>query len=200
MVHGNDAGDLMNAIELLKKQHKEVKALFAKLEEAEGAKKREVFEELAANLAAHDGIERKLFYPACEAELGKDDVLGESIVEHGVIEFMLYRADLSSENEDFEYELMVLKEAVLHHVKEEEDELLPEAKRALSEEQLEQLGAKMETEFDKALSKDFRAAVRAQLKKVLAGSYKAGADAKPARAKKSTTSKTRSKNSRSTHA
>jgi hypothetical protein len=190
----------MNAIDLLKKQHKEVKALFSKIEEAKGAQKRELFEELAANLAAHDGIERKIFYTACEAELGKSDILGESIVEHGVIEFMLYRTELSSENEDFEYELMVLKEAVMHHVKEEEDELLPKAKRALSEEQLEELGAKMEAEFEKAIAKDFRVAVRANLKKVLAGSYKAGVDTKGARAKKSTTSKARSKNSRSAHA
>ena len=54
----------MNAIELLKQQHKEVKGLFKKIEKAEGEEKQELFDAIADELAVHAAIEEKHFYPA----------------------------------------------------------------------------------------------------------------------------------------
>lgn len=66
----------MKATDLLKQQHDEVKELFGRVEAAPRATtKRKLFEELAANLVAHDGIERELFYPACEETMGMTDLL-----------------------------------------------------------------------------------------------------------------------------
>jgi len=83
----------MKATELLKQQHGEVSRLFKAIEKTDNpAEKKSYFLELASNLVAHDGIERKIFYPACEETMGMDDMLGEALVEHGVIEFSLYQA------------------------------------------------------------------------------------------------------------
>src|SRR4051812_40971351 len=63
----------MKATDLLLKQHRLVEDLFEQFEEAKTpAQKRTIFEKLAANLVGHDAIEREIFYPACEKELGKD--------------------------------------------------------------------------------------------------------------------------------
>jgi hemerythrin superfamily protein len=76
----------MNATELLKSQHREVESLFKRIEKAqEDSEKRELFEELAANLVAHDAIEREIFYPACEEEMGMNELLGEVLAEHGLV-------------------------------------------------------------------------------------------------------------------
>src|SRR5690349_2072775 len=94
---------LMKATELLMKQHRLVEDLFEQFEEAgDATEKRELFAKLAQNLVAHDAIEREIFYPACEKELGsEDEVLGESLVEHGLVEFCLFRADQRQTAEDF---------------------------------------------------------------------------------------------------
>jgi hypothetical protein len=164
----------MKATDLLLKQHREVDELFEKLEDAEPIeKKREIFEELAQTLVAHDAIERELFYPACEKELGADDdILGESLVEHGVVEFCLFRADQRQNADDFGKYITVLKEAVEHHVEEEEESLLPKVKRAMDAERLEKLGDKMEARFEAAMKDDFRGPLRENLDQVLAGSTK----------------------------
>jgi hypothetical protein len=165
----------MKATDLLIKQHRAVEDLFEQFEDAEGTEeKREIFEKLAANLVAHDAIERELFYPACEKELSDDDedVLHESLVEHGVVEFSLFRADENRNGEDFDKYVTVLKEIVEHHVEEEESELLPKAKSEMEDDRLEELGAKMEKRFEQALRADFREPLRDNLDQVLAGRTK----------------------------
>src|SRR5687767_11999737 len=147
----------MKATELLKQQHRDVEKLFKALDQ-DGSDERttEVFGELAATLVAHDAIEREIFYPACEKAMGMTDLLGESLVEHGVIEFSLYEADQAQGKKDFDFKVTVLKEMVEHHVEEEEDDFFPSVEKALGDESLEELGQRMEQRFEAARESDFR--------------------------------------------
>jgi hemerythrin superfamily protein len=163
----------MKATELLTKQHKKFKKLLESLPDSAGEERRRLFEEVGANLAAHDAIERRLFYPAVERAMGMDQILGESLVEHGVIEFMLYRTDRAIDSTEFTYEAIVLRESVLHHAAEEERDLFPEVESKLSVDELEALGERMLQLFEKEVEGDFREAVRAQLQGVLLGGMKA---------------------------
>lgn len=187
----------MKATELLIKQHRLVEELFEQFEDAEGAEeKREIFEKIAANLVGHDAIEREIFYPACEKELGEeDDVLGESLVEHGLVEFSLFRADANRTDDDLEKYVTVLKEVVMHHVKEEEKELLPKVKSELESEQLEQLGAQMEKRFEEAMQEDFREPLQENLQQVLEG--RAKTQKKPASRQPQSRTKSNAQSSRS---
>lgn len=170
------------AIDLLERQHREVKALFKAIEEAKARPaKTKLFEQLAANLVAHDAIEREIFYPACERKLGMNELLGESLVEHGVVEFCLYQAERATKRDDFPFKCQVLSEMVLHHVKEEERELFPEVKRAFSDAELKSLGKRMSARFEQATSEDFRAPLRRNLAQVLAGALEPGKRASKAR-------------------
>jgi Hemerythrin HHE cation binding domain len=176
--------DQPSATKLLVKQHAVVKALFKQIEHAPSyAEKMQLFEELARNLVAHDAIEREIFYPACEKAMGMTDLLGEALVEHGVIEFCVYEADHATK-QDFAYKCQVLSEMVLHHVKEEEGEFFPRAEQALGQARLERLGQQMSIRFKQAKASDFRAAVYKNLKQVLAGTMKPSKRA-PKSAKKS---------------
>ena len=169
----NDRRKSMKATTLLEKQHQDVRALFKRLEKADaGAERRAIFEELATKLVAHDGIERKIFYPACEKEMGMTDLLGEALVEHGVVEFMLYQAEQALGKDDFEYKCEVLKETLEHHIEEEEDEFFPKVEKAFEDEALEKLSAKMKQAFEQALEEDFRPPLYENLRQVLAGAIK----------------------------
>jgi hemerythrin-like domain-containing protein len=163
----------MKATELLTNQHREVSRLFKAIESAEEkAKKRQLFMELASKLVAHDGIERDIFYPACEEAMGMNDLLGEALVEHGMIEFAVYQATEAMEAEDFDFKCKVLSEMVEHHVEEEEKEFFPRVEKELGEDSLNLLGEEMEEAFEDALLEDFRRPLYNNLKQVFAGALK----------------------------
>jgi hemerythrin-like domain-containing protein len=160
----------MKATDLLEDQHKEVATLFKRIESAKGgAEKNKLFEELAQNIAGHDAIEREIFYPACQKEMGTTDLLGEALVEHGVVELSLYLADQARGEDDFDFEITVLREIIEHHVEEEENELFPRVEKALGAEMLEQLGAEMKERFEESKEEDFRPPLHDNLTQVLAG-------------------------------
>lgn len=135
----------MDAIEMLKTEHRAVEELFEKFEGAEdAASKRRIFEQLADALAVHATIEERHFYPAVKEEPTEDIVL-ESLEEH--LEIKRVIADLLSmdaSDEAFEAKVKVLQEDVEHHVEEEETELFPKVKKLFDQEQLETLAAAME--------------------------------------------------------
>jgi len=162
----------MKATDLLEQQHDEVKEMFKRLEDSEGSKQKKIFEELASSLVAHDAIERQIFYPACEEAMGMNEQLGEALVEHGVVEFMLYEADEALGKKDFKFKVTVLREVLEHHIEEEEDEFFPSVEKALGDKRLEELGAEMEQAFEDAREEDFRAPLHRNLKQVLAGAIK----------------------------
>ncbi len=160
----------MKATSLLKAQHEEVESLFKRIEKSkDDGQKRELFGQLASKLVAHDGIEREIFYPACKEAMGMTELLGEAMVEHGVIEFSLYLADQAQGKADFDEKVSVLCEMVEHHVKEEEHELFPKVQKAMTDELLRELGAKMEARFDAAIKEDYRGALHKNLRLVLEG-------------------------------
>lgn len=163
----------MKATDLLKHQHREIRDLFERLERAkDDESKSELFEELATNLVAHDAIERQVFYPACEERMGMSDLLGEALVEHGLVEFSLYLADQARGEEDFEYKCSVLREILEHHLEEEENTFFPKVERAFGKTRLEELTEELEERFEAAKEEDFRVALHANLEQVLQGAIK----------------------------
>jgi hemerythrin superfamily protein len=134
----------MDAIDLLKFQHRQVEELLAELQRAASAKlKRLAFDELADSLAAHVLIEEHLFYPAIKAKRTQD-ILLESLEEHLAIKRLL--ADLLKtpfEDATFRAKLEVLNEQVVHHHDEEEVELFPKVRKLLTKDELVALGKKM---------------------------------------------------------
>jgi len=139
----------MNAIELLESQHREVEKLFAKLEKASTAReKAKLFAQLADDLAIHATIEEHQFYPAVRAKR-TEDILLESLEEHvGIKRVIADLLEINASDETFDAKIKVLKEQVEHHVKEEEGELFPKAKKVLDAKEMEALGAALADERD----------------------------------------------------
>lgn len=136
----------MNAIKLLKSQHREVEKLFSRLEKAKAPAKKELFAKLADSLAVHASIEEHHFYPAVKAKR-TEDILLESLEEHLSIKRVI--ADLletDAGDETFDAKVKVLKEQVEHHVEEEEEDLFPKVSKLLDETELEAIGQEMSAE------------------------------------------------------
>ena len=139
----------MDAITLLKNDHKAVKRLFRQFEKlGDNAVKsrRELVDKMIEELSIHAAIEEQLFYPAVrEAVPDAEDQVLESLEEHHVVKWTLSELeDMSGDEERFEAKVTVLIESVEHHAEEEEEELFPEVRKAMGRKALAELGAAME--------------------------------------------------------
>ena len=104
----------MNAIKMLKKQHREVEALFKELEKAKSAgPRRKVFEKVADALAVHATIEERDFYPAVNKKQTQSMVL-EAVEEHLVVKRVAIAdlLDMDASDPIFMAKVSVLKEEV----------------------------------------------------------------------------------------
>ena len=140
----------MEATALLKRDHAAVKALFEEYEAAGDAEqmKQNLFEQIQDELDVHAAIEEQIFYPAVQegrSAEAKDMVL-EALEEHKVVKTLLEEiAVLTPADDEFDAKMKVLQENVEHHADEEEKEMFPEAKKQLSEDIRNELGARMES-------------------------------------------------------
>jgi hypothetical protein len=134
-----------DAIELLKADHREAEAMFAKFESARtGPSKRKIAEEVCQALIVHTRIEEEIFYPACQEAGVEEDLLKEAKVEHDGAKQLIEEILAGSPADDlYEAKVKVLSEQIEHHVGEEEgrDGIFAQAKKKKVD--LDALGEKM---------------------------------------------------------
>src|SRR4051794_26833421 len=139
----------MDAISLLKDDHKNVERLFKRFESAGDrahVQKREIVDRIIEELAAHAAIEEQVFYPVARATVPKtEDIALESLEEHHIVKWVLSELEtLSPEDERFDAKVTVLMENVRHHVEEEESDFFPKVRDELGRSALNELGDVME--------------------------------------------------------
>src|SRR5437764_5889326 len=131
-----------HAIAILMKDHDTVKDLFDRVEKSEsGAEKQKIITEALTELKIHAVIEEEIFYPAVRKHVG-NDLMNEADEEHHVARVLIAELDRNGPANDHRLaKFTVLAESVRHHIKEEEDEVLPKAKEL--EVDFEALGRRM---------------------------------------------------------
>jgi hemerythrin superfamily protein len=138
----------MDAITLLRDDHKKVEQLFRRFEKAGDAayvEKRDVVDRLTEALAVHAAVEEQLFYPVVRATVpGTEGIALESLEEHHIVKWVLSELDaMAPQDERFDAKVAVLIENVRHHVREEEDDLFPRVRDELGRNALNDLGDAM---------------------------------------------------------
>ena len=135
----------MDAITLLRNDHKTVEQLFKRFEKAGDrayVQKREIVDRIIEELSVHAAIEELVFYPVARATVpGTEDIALESLEEHHIVKWLLSElADLDPSDERFDAKVTVLMENVRHHVEEEQSDFFPKVRRELSRTELADLG------------------------------------------------------------
>jgi hemerythrin superfamily protein len=146
---------MMDAIELLEDQHRDVEGLFEEIAEAASPdEKAEIFADIADQLTIHTAIEEMHFYPAVKARQ-TENLLRESLEEHLAAKRLIADLlDLGVQDEQFDAKIEVLKEMIAHHVKEEEDQLFPAVRKIVKAEELESLAQEMTATQDALLEEE----------------------------------------------
>ena len=126
-----------DAIEILMADHKEVKAMFKEFEslkEGDGAdeEKAALVARICTALTIHATIEEEIFYPAVREAIDDLDLMDEADVEHASAKDLIAQLEEGSPGDDhYDAKVTVLGELINHHVKEEEGEMFPKAKKAI---------------------------------------------------------------------
>ncbi|MGZ9005836.1 MAG: hemerythrin domain-containing protein [Burkholderiales bacterium] len=125
-----------DAVDVLKADHKEVKALFEQyktLVEGDeiGEERQAVAQQICLLLTVHATTEEEIFYPAARAAIDEADLLDEAEVEHASAKDLI--AQIEAMNPDdalYDAKVIVLGEYIDHHVKEEETEMFPKCRKS----------------------------------------------------------------------
>jgi hemerythrin superfamily protein len=177
-----------SALEVLKKDHDEAEKLFDQFEDAKDESNTELKAQIVAAvckaLTIHARIEEEIFYPAMRREQDAQDLVDEAAVEHQTLKSLVAELEgATPDDELYDAKVKVLSEYVKHHVKEEEGELFPLARKA--DVDLDALGRELLARKD-ALAAEPGAAAPAPRRTARNGAHKA-----PARSRTATKSTSR---------
>lgn len=139
----------MEATNLLKKQHREVEALFKKAVEAkEAAERMNLFKQIDRNLRLHSVLEEEIFYPEIKRRVEKSEErleVAEAFEEHALVKITIEGLEkLDPSTEQYQAKLVVLRDLVQHHVDEEEDVMFKMAHHVFDKAELEEMGSRLE--------------------------------------------------------
>jgi len=140
----------MDATKLLTEDHNAVRGLFEQFraahESGDSQRMKATQREIFSELETHTRIEEDIFYPTVR-EVGDEDlqeVVAEGIQEHHVVKVLMREIEDLSDEEIFAAKMMVLIENVEHHAEEEENEMFPSVRQHMSDDELDELGRRLD--------------------------------------------------------
>ena len=142
----------MNAIDILKVDHREVEELFEKVKKRSciGKEREALVGEICLALKNHSTIEEEVAYPAFRAAGIESHILDEAEVEHESIKQLISNLQtMGASDPHYDARITVLFEYVKHHVREEEGEMFPKVRASAAD--LEAIGKDL-TEFKRQLA------------------------------------------------
>ena len=147
----------MSAIDLLKKDHDEVDALFKDFEmlaegDGDNGDRRALSTRICGMLAVHAMIEEEIFYPAARKANVDADLLDEAEIEHDSAKQLIAEIGAAKASDAlYDPRVKVLGEYIRHHAREEESELFPACREADMD--MAEIGARLQTRKDQLLRK-----------------------------------------------
>jgi hemerythrin-like domain-containing protein len=130
-----------DVVDLLLEQHDEIKSLFSQVETAQGAAKRELFEDLVRLLAVHESAEEEVVHPTARRKLDDgEQVVDERLEEEDEAKHALAELyDMGVDHSEFNGKLSTLAQAVTQHAMREESEEFLRLRQTLEPDQLRRM-------------------------------------------------------------
>ena len=140
-----------DVIEVLEHDHREVERMFAELESLRGAhgddaksRRKDLMEQVTIELVRHAVAEEVLVYPQVEKKVSAEEA-ARAKQEHAEAEETLQRLEgLDPDDTAFDEELATLTREIREHVAEEEGEMFVHMRQVLGEDELRQMGSRVE--------------------------------------------------------
>jgi hemerythrin superfamily protein len=124
----------VEAIDMLKQDHDKVEKAFKEFEKIDRADTqtcRELVMSVCEDLKVHTTLEEEIFYPAVREAIEDEDIMNEAQVEHDSAKELIGQLEgMKPDDPMYAAIFTVLGEYVQHHIKEEESEMFPQAKKS----------------------------------------------------------------------
>jgi hemerythrin-like domain-containing protein len=137
----------MDAIALLKDDHRKVRALLDELEpttERAVKTRQELFARIKDELTVHEIIEEEIFYPTLKQHPKAKEIVLEGYEEHEVVNHVMGELEgLPVDDETWGAKANVMIENIRHHIEEEEGDMFVKARQVFDRAELDQLGTAM---------------------------------------------------------
>lgn len=136
-----------NLIDVIIADHRAFEVVFVELESGQGSPdvRRNLADHVIAELVRHSVAEEQYMYPAAREVLPDgDSIVDHELEEHAEAERVMKSLDgLDPAKSEFDDLVGWLIDDIRHHLEDEENDLLPRLREACTEQQLEDLGAKV---------------------------------------------------------
>ena len=123
-----------DAIDLLKQDHERVEKAFKefeKLDRQDAEACRRLIEGVCEALTVHTTLEEEIFYPAVREAIDDEDLMNEAAVEHETARMLIEQLqNMGPDDPNYFATFTVLGEYVRHHIKEEQNEMFPAARKS----------------------------------------------------------------------
>jgi len=135
-----------DAIAILKADHDKVTKLFEDFERLHEDEADEEAEQVAIQicneLTVHATVEEEIFYPEVREAIDDEDLLDEAEVEHATAKDLIAQIlEMTTADGKYAAKVIVLGEYIAHHVKEEQEEMFPKARK--TDLDMKELGARI---------------------------------------------------------
>jgi hemerythrin superfamily protein len=138
----------MDALTMLKQQHREVDELFDRIQHADESEKITLMGQISEKLTLHAMIEERHFYPFC-MRMGIQDMVDHSLKEHAEVKQLISEIlQMKRHDPMIDQSVHKLMTSVQSHVKEEENTLFPRLMSVASQEDLRSVGMEMQQTMD----------------------------------------------------
>jgi len=139
----------MHVFSLLHEDHENVALIFKKIDSMKSQETaqthEQLFKELSTELELHAKVEEDIVYPVFKKHGETRQIVEESVREHKEIDRLLSELKgMRPDDQKWMGKLGELQRKVEHHVKEEEEQLFPQGRKIISEDQAQQLGETVE--------------------------------------------------------
>ncbi len=95
----------------------------------------------------HTYLEELLVYPVLQEKAETLDLSLEAFEEHRIVQVLLDEMeDITTREEQWAAKFQVFKEQIARHIREEEEKMFPAARKILTDEEAEEIGARIMTE------------------------------------------------------
>lgn len=140
-----------DAVGLLLADHRAVKKLFgayqdlmkARANRGTKSEKANLVQQICLELSVHAQIEEEIFYPAARKAIKDNELMDEAVVEHASLKDLIAQlAEMDPGDELYDAKVVVLSDYFEHHIREEEKQMFPRAKKTRLD--LETLGEQLQ--------------------------------------------------------
>lgn len=134
----------IDVVEMILEHHRPLKQLIEIMKDSERAlgERKKAFEEFAPLLVAHAKPEEKAVYMFMKRDIDLREEGFEGDVEHALADQLVEETKRTSDEEQMGARIKVLAELVEHHIKEEEEDLLPDLEKQTTPQERSALGEK----------------------------------------------------------